>query len=238
VEEMRSLEDLLDLQGLDSSIDRLLDRRSHLPQLTAFRTAHRRLERLDADIVAAEGAKRELDLSEDRTEGEMELDEAKVKREEQRLFAGVGLTAKDLTHLRDEVMQLRERISRREDEALALIAQQQDAVVALAALADERRRVIADKERLEGEIAAEWREIDAELARLEARKRDTIPLIDPDLLALYEEIRPAKEGVAAAALTDGTCGGCHLKLSAAEEVQVHRDQPPRCLHCRRILVAR
>jgi len=235
---MRSLEDLLELQGLDSSIDRLLDRRSHLPQLAAFRLAHQRLERLDAEIAAATAAKRELELAENRAEGEMKLDEAKVQREEQRLFAGVGLTAKDLTHLRDEVTQLRERISRREDEALALIDQQQAATTTLADLEGQRRVAAADKERLEAEIGAEWKVIDAELGRLEARKRDTVPLVDPELVALYEELRPIKEGVAAAALTDGTCGGCHLKLTPAEEIQVRRVHPPRCLHCRRILVTR
>lgn len=238
VEEMRSLEDLLELQDIDTGIDRLLDRRAHLPALTAFRHAHRRLERLDADITATEAVRRELDLAERKAEGEMQLDEEKVRREEQRLFAGVGLTAKDLSHLRDEVAMLRDRIGRREDEALALIERQQEAVGRLESLVAERSAVAVEKQALEQEIAAEWRVIDADIARLEARKRDTVPLIDPDLLALYEEIRPAKEGVAAAALVDGTCGGCHLKLSAAESVQVLRAHPPRCIHCRRILVTR
>ena len=78
--------------------------------------------------------------------------------------------AKDLTHLRDEVAQLRERISRREDEALALIDQQQEAATALAALEAERRTIAVDEERLEAEIAAEWKVIDAELGRLETRE--------------------------------------------------------------------
>jgi predicted nucleic acid-binding Zn-ribbon protein len=237
VEEIRSLEDLLDLQGLDSGIDRLLDRRTHLPALAAYRVVHRRLERLDTDIAAAAAAKRELDLAEDRAEGEMKLDEVKVQREEQRLYAG-GLSAKDTTHLRDEVQMLRDRISRREDEALALIEQQQATAAALEALEAERGAVAADGERLDGEISAEWKVIDAEIARLEAAKRAAVLLIDPDLLALYEEIRPSKEGIAAAPMVDGTCGGCHLRLSAAEQVQMHRAFPPRCLHCRRILVSR
>jgi hypothetical protein len=235
---MRSLEDLLELQTLDSAIDRLLERRTHLPALTAFRAAHRRLEKINADIAAAEAAKRELDLAENRAEGEMKLDEEKVRREEQRLFAGVGLTAKDLTHLRDEVAMLRERISRREDEALVLIEQQQATTATLATLGEQRTAAAAEKAVLEAEIAAAWQVIDQEIAGLEARKRDTVPLVDPDLLALYEELRPIKEGVAAAALTDGTCGGCHLKLSAAEQIQVNRSSPPRCIHCRRILVTR
>ncbi len=239
VDAIGSLEDLLELQALDSAIDRLLERRTNLPALARFQAAHRRLEQLKSDITAAEAAKRELDLAESRAEGEMRLDEDKVQREEQRLFAGIGLTAKDLTHLRDEVAMLRERISKREDEALALIEQQQATADRLGELAAQRAGTAAEKAELEAEIAAAWKEIDAELAGLETRKAAAVRSIDPDLIALYEELRPLKEGVAAAPLTaDNTCGGCHLKLSAAEQIEVQRSSPPRCLHCRRILVLR
>lgn len=237
MEEIRSLEDLLDLQAIDSAIDRLLDRRNALPALSAYRIAHRRLEKLDAEIAAGTAHKRDLDLAEGKVEGEMKLDEAKLAREEQRLYAG-GLGARDATHLRDEVEMLRGRISTREDEALALIDQQQAAADALTEMTARREALAADKADLEAEIAVAWKEIDAEVAAHEAKKAAVVPLIDADLLALYDEIRPAKEGVAAAPLADGTCGGCHLRLSAAEEVQVMKSFPPRCIHCRRILVAR
>lgn len=234
-----SLEDLLELQALDSAIDRLLERRTSLSALARFKDAHQRLEQLQSAIAAAEATKRELDLAESRAEGEMRIDEVKVQREEQRLFAGVGLTAKDLTHLRDEVAMLRERISKREDEALALIEQQQEAAARLGELEAQRAATAAEKARLEAEIAAAWKEIDSELAGLEVRKAAAVRPIDPEILSLYEELRPLKEGVAAAPLTaDNTCGGCHLKLSAAEQIQVQRSFPPRCLHCRRILVLR
>jgi predicted nucleic acid-binding Zn-ribbon protein len=42
--------------------------------------------------------------------------------------------------------------------------------------------------------------------------------------------------VAIGALTDSMCGGCHLKLTAAEVLDAKRSDPPRCIHCRRILV--
>lgn len=237
MEEFRSLEDLLDLQVLDSAIDRLLEDRNGLPALHAYRSAHRRLEKVDAEIAAVTERKRELDLTEGRVEGEMKLDEDKLAREEQRLYAG-GLGARDATHLRDEVEMLRRRVSTREDEALALIEQQQEAASTLAALATQREALIAEKGSLEAAIAEAWKGIDAEIAVHEAKKREIAPLIDPDLMALYEEIRPGKEGVAAAPLADRTCGGCHLRLSAAEEVQVKKAFPPRCIHCRRILVPR
>jgi predicted nucleic acid-binding Zn-ribbon protein len=85
-------------------------------------------------------------------------------------------------------------------------------------------------------ITAAWKEIDAELARREARKAEIVPPIPADLLALYERLRTTKEGVAVGRLADGQCGGCHLHLSAAEQAEAAAADPPRCTHCRRILV--
>lgn len=237
MEEMRSLEDLLELQRLDSAIDRLLERRNGLSALARFRTAHVRLEKLASAIGEAESRLRDLSLAEDRVEGEMGFDEDKLKREESRLYAG-GLSARDATHLRDEVEMLRKRISTREDEALALLERQQSESASLEQMTSERDRITVEKSQLETEIGAAWKEIDADIARLEAEKAVLVPTIDPELIALYEEIRPSKEGVAAAALVERTCSGCHLRLSAAEEVQVLKEEPPRCIHCRRILVSR
>lgn len=237
MEDIRSLEDLLDLQAVDSEIDRLLDRRGSLPQLAGFRKAHTTMTRLDGEIAAAQESLKAVDLAEDRAEGEMKIDEEKLAREERRLYAG-GLSARDATHLRDEVEMLRRRTSDREDEALALIEERDQGQRALEGLQAERATAAASRARLEAEIQQAWTVIDADIARLEAKKAEIVPLIDPDLIALYEELRPSKEGVAIAALVDGVCGGCHLRLSAAEEAQALRAVPPRCHHCRRILAPR
>ena len=237
MEDIRSLEDLLDLQSVDSEIDRLLDRRASLPELVAYRRAHLTVTHLDAAIAAATESVRTVDLAEDRTEGEMKLDEDKLAREERRLYAG-GLSARDATNLRDEVEMLRRRISTREDEALALIEKRDAGQQDLDSLKAQRVETAAEKDRLDATIKEAWSAIDADIARLEARKTEIVPLIDPDLLSLYDEIRPSHEGVAVASLIDGVCGGCHLRLSAAEEIQALRAVPPRCHHCRRILAPR
>ena len=89
---------------------------------------------------------------------------------------------------------------------------------------------------MEAEVAQAWKKIDAELARREASKAEIVPLIPPDFLDMYERLRAAKQGVAISRLVDGVCGGCHLALSAAEQLEVAAEDPPLCLHCRRILV--
>ena len=71
----------------------------------------------------------------------------------------------------------------------------------------------------------------------EAERAAAVPDIDPELLDLYEDLRPQKRGVGAAALLDGVCQGCHQKLSQMYVDRLKRsDGPWRCEYCRRILV--
>ena len=235
MEEFRSLEDLYDLQVVDLDIDRLLHRRQSLPELEQYRQAHQQVGELDARLADAEGRQRQAELAGDKAQGELDLAEGKMKREERRLYAG-GIGARDAENLRREVEMLRRAVSDREDEILALIDTREQAEAEVAGLRQEREVAQGEKSRLDAIIKEAWRAIDAELARLEARKREIVPLVAPDLMALYEELRPHKEGVAVGRLSEGTCGGCHLRLSAAEQVEMLREFPPRCLHCRRILV--
>lgn len=237
MEEFRSLEDLFDLQVVDLDIDRLLARRQSLPELEQYRHAHEQIVALDARLADAEDRRRRAELATDKAQGELDLAEDKMKREERRLYAG-GIGARDAENLRREVEMLRRLASEREDQILELIDTREQAEAEVAGLRAERETTQGEKDRLDAIIKEEWQGIDAEIGRAEARKRGIIPLIPPDLLEMYEDLRPHKEGVAVGRLADGICGGCHLRLSAAEQVQAQRDYPPRCLHCRRILVSR
>jgi uncharacterized protein len=235
LEEFRSLEDLFDLQVVDLDIDRLLNRRQSLPELEEYRLAHEQVASLDSRLSDADGRRRQAELAADKAQGELDLAEDKKKREERRLYAG-GIGARDAENLRREVEMLGRVVSEREDQILELIDIREKAEAEVAGLRAERAAAQAEKDRLEAAIKGEWRVIDAEIARAEAHKRELVPLIIPELLELYEGLRPHKEGVAVGRLSEGVCGGCHLRLSAAEQVEVLRDYPPRCMHCRRILV--
>lgn len=237
MEDIRSLEDLLDLQGVDSAIDRLVEQRGSLPILEQYRKAHRTSQRLGAEISELSTRLKAVDLEEDKAEGEMKIDEVKLEREERRLYAG-GLSARDAEHLRNEVIMLRGRISTREDEALGLIDQRDLLQKEIDELTLQHGEATELENRLEGEIQREWARIDEQVSRLRVKRVELTPLVDAELLELYEEIRPSKEGLAAVPLADGVCGGCHLTLSAAERSDALKAFPPRCVHCQRILAPR
>lgn len=234
--EMTSLADLLDLQEIDLQIDRLLDQRQSLPELEAYKASHEELAAKEGQRaeLAGELKQRELDL--DKAEGELEILEAKLTEHETRLFAG-GMSARETEHMRLEVQSLKGQQEALEEKVLSMLEDIDPARAGVAGVEAEIARIEAARSELETSIKQQWRAIDAELARKEERKQAALQPIDPDLLDLYEKLRGIKEGVAVAAYDHGVCGGCHMTLSPAEEGEAFSTDVPRCVHCRRILVA-
>jgi predicted nucleic acid-binding Zn-ribbon protein len=228
---------LLDLQTLDSAIDRLVVRQRGLEvgdDLAAARKTADEAEttlgelRLQLDVFDRDGAK---------LEHEIDSLSQKAAAEETRMYDGSVANAKELDAIRHEVENLARRKSDREDELLALLEQRETverrAKEAEATSTDLRSGV----EHVAADAGEELARVRSELQDLRAQKTALIPEIDPEVLELYEELRPHKKGVGAAALVDGVCQGCHEQLSSVELDRVkHSGELARCDHCRRILV--
>jgi hypothetical protein len=235
MEPVRSLHDLLDLQDVDSQIDRLIEQRQNLPKLNDYRASHEETVRITADRDASAERLRETELAIDKTSGELEITQQKAGAEEMRLYAG-GLSARDADYLRREVELLKGRIGSMEEEILELMETREEIEGDFARLNADLESEIAHKAELEAGIREAWGVIDAELAVKERRKTEVVPLVDDDLMDLYENLRQSRDGRAVGALTGGVCGACNLMLSSAEENEAKRQDPPRCVHCRAILV--
>lgn len=235
MEELRSLADLLDLQEVDSQLDRLLHERQSLPELQEYKGAHELTEGIAAELTRAEEELRGTSLELDKTDGELEITVGRLEAEQNRLYAG-GMSARDADYLRREVEMLDRKRSEAEDRVLELMEKREQGEATVAALKEEHERADATKAGIEAKIKEAWKVIDAQIAAKEKRKADIVPMIPEDLNELYEQLRDRKEGVAVGALVDDTCGGCHLKLTAAEQLEARKSDPARCIHCRRILV--
>ena len=235
MEELTSLADLLDLQQVDSQIDRLIEQRQNLPALDEYKSADVTLRRLVAEAEAAAKQMKETSRSLDKTNGELEIARAKADTEENRLYAG-GLSARDTGYLRQEVEMLRTQVNGMEDEVLEMMEAQEIEEAESNRLDGLVEAAKANKQGLEAAIKTEWGRIDAEIEAKEGRKAEIVPLVAEDVLNLYTELRSTRDGQVVGALTDRVCGACHLRLSATEERDALREDPPRCVHCRAILV--
>jgi predicted nucleic acid-binding Zn-ribbon protein len=234
--ELTSLSDLLDLQDIDLQIDRLLEQRRSLPELEAYRRIHQELQTRESEQIVAAGVLRQLELDLDKAEGELQLLEIKLGEHETRLFAG-GMSARETEHMRLEVQSLRGQGGALEEKVLRLLDDVDPVRDEVAGLNKEIDRLNDEKEGLESSIKEQWKTIDDDLARKEERKVQALAPIDAGLLDLYEKLRGIKEGVAVAVYDHGVCGGCHMALSPAEQEEAFQADLPRCVHCRRILVA-
>jgi predicted nucleic acid-binding Zn-ribbon protein len=234
--EMTSLADLLDVQDLDLQIDRLLEKRQSLPELAAYKDAHEREQTLKSEMDVASAELKTLELEFDKSEGELQILESKLNQHETRLFAG-GMSGRETEHMRLEVQSLHGQREALEERVLSMLERLDPAREHKAELEARAAAVAGEKAALEQRIKAEWKQIDAELARKEERKKEALVPVPGDLVELYESLRRSKEGVAIGRFEHGVCGGCHMALSPAEQVETFADEIPRCVHCRRLLVA-
>ena len=108
----------------------------------------------------------------------------------------------------------------------------------LATLAASRATLDERGSGLRAQIAEEEVAIEAELEQVR-RERDALAgTVDAELLAEYDDLRKRSGGIAIARLVGGSCGGCHLSLSAVDVDRIKKlapDAPAYCEECGRLL---
>jgi len=233
--QIKSLGDLLDLHEIDLGIDKLLDERGSLPELEQYRTAHEEVVRLERERSEADTALKAADLGLDKSNGELEILAIKAASEQNRLYAG-GISARDADYLRREVDMLYGKVSAMEDDVLHFIEQKELAEQEVLRVADEYSAAVGDRDELSTVITDKWRVIDKQLEMKESQKAEAIKMVDDYYLEIYDDLREHKSGRVVGLLVGDVCGSCHLKLSAGEVARIVKDDPPRCIHCRAILV--
>jgi len=228
---------LLELQDVDLAIDRLRTRLSELESQGEVRETRARVASTEARLGELQLSLDALTREQRRVESDVDSLELKIAAEQRRLFDGTVANAKELQSIEHEVENLRGRKTRMEDQVLEkmeqreLLEKQSPPLEADVAAARER---LAEIERTS---AAELIQVERELAERSAQRAVLAKEFSDDLLELYEDLRRQKKGVAAVALVEGVCQGCHQKLSPLYLDRLRRsDGIRRCEYCRRILV--
>jgi predicted nucleic acid-binding Zn-ribbon protein len=228
---------LLEIQELDTASDRLLSRIDALER--GEDAAAALAEANEAERIMGELRLRLDELSRDQMRFEHEIDSMsqKAAAEERRLYDGSVANARELDSITHEVENLKKRRGDREDELLALMEVREE-LEAQERAAGERSEALRARVEEVGSVAAD----ELERLRTELKERSEVRAalaekVDPEFLELYEDLRPQKKGIAAVALIDGVCQGCHEQLSSVYVDRLKRvEGPKRCEHCRRILV--
>ena len=181
------------------------------------------------------------DLSAEQRKDDADVEQVKTRRERDRSRMDQGLITnpKDLERMGHELESLERRITSLEDTELEVMERLEDTQAELEKVTSE----LAGFE--EGTLilttARDQRSggIRDEVTALERERAAAVAGLPDDLTALYERLRGQKNGVGAAALTRGECGGCRLSMNAADlraMAAAPSDEVIRCEECQRILV--
>jgi uncharacterized protein len=228
---------LLDLQELDTAIDRLTAKLDQLEAGDELKDARERLGAADARVGEVRLGLSSVLSEQRRLEGDVDSIQRKIDAERKRLFDGSVANAKELQSIEAEVTSLRGRKSRTEDLLIDQMERREDLEARLLSLESDVGAARAAVEEIGGASSQDLVATERSLAERRAERAIVVQEIDPELLALYGEIRAQKKGIGAAALVDGVCGGCHQKLSPVFLDRLKREEGiRRCEYCRRILV--
>ncbi|PSK82597.1 hypothetical protein CLV63_14210 [Murinocardiopsis flavida] len=230
---------LLDLQDIDSRIDRLAHRAATIPETAEMRRLDSRMVELRDSAVLAETDLSDLDREQRKAESDVDQVRARSERDAKRMAAGQVSSPKELEGLQSEIDSLRRRQDELEDVVLNVMERREGAEARLAAARKELAEAEAEREAAAERRSAALLEIRADEDAEKDRRGRVSAEIPEDLLALYTKLREQHSGVGAAALRYGRCEGCKMALSTAELGEIRlaaSDDVIRCEDCRRILV--
>jgi predicted nucleic acid-binding Zn-ribbon protein len=230
---------LLDLQELDSGIDRLAVRRRTLPELAEIERLTARLRELGGDLETAQALQHETARAQARLESDVENVRSRAVRDQGRLDSGAVSSSRELENLQSEIASLTRRRDALEDELLELMEEAENAATAADALSAERAQVQAARAAAAERRDAEWAAIDEDSAQQQAARAELAPQLPTDLVTLYERIRASSGGIGAARIYRRRCEGCHMELSGTDLSEVIEAPPERVVRhdeCRRILI--
>ncbi|WP_018656841.1 zinc ribbon domain-containing protein [Actinomadura flavalba] len=230
---------LIDLQELDSSLDRLAHRRRTLPELAEIERLEASLTELRDAIVAAETAVGDLDREQRKAEQDVDQVRSRAERDQKRLDSGQVTSAKDLSNIQNEITSLQRRQGDLEEVVLEVMERREEADARVGALRDERAKAQEELTALAARRDEAQRSIDDEAEMTRKARAGVAGDVPDDVLALYEKLRAQFGGVGAAVLHRGSCQGCRLALNTVDLNRIRaaaEDEVVRCEECRRILV--
>jgi len=234
-----TLQHLLAVQDLDTSLTQLQHRRDALPETSGLRGLETELGVLEAQRADANGRRAQLGAAQQALEEQIAGITDRRDSIEKRMYAATGAAGRDLQAMNEEVRHLTERRAELEEQELEAMLAQDPVDAELSALADQIAPVRARVDELRATVAEQELQIDAEMAAAAGTRAAEAALVPTALSDRYETLRARLKGTGAARLIKSHCDGCHLELSSVE-VEKIRGLPPgevaTCEQCGRILV--
>lgn len=213
---------LLDLQALDTKLGQLDHRAKSLPQHAVLTGIAAELATARHAALESTGAREDITAELSRLESDVQVVEARIARDTQRLEASSSV--KDVAALEQELAALRKRRDDLEEIELTVMERLEEAETTSAAHAAAVDALVARQSEVEAERDAALAEIANERTHTAANRRTIEGKVPAELLALYEKQR-SRYGFGASLLRFGVSSANGVKL-LENELQVIRGLAP------------
>lgn len=226
-----ALDQLRRLQEVDGEIHRLQEELSRYPQLRKAREDE--VARAQKQLDEAEEQRKNLELR--IRQSEEEVQEWRQEIAKLNVQLSNVKNQKEYEAVNHEIDQLNARISEADEKGLAFLEEEE-------ALDEKITRIQKDLDYKAGECRKELERVNEREAekkpmlenRLELRQ-DLAAEVDPAVLRRYDRLNTQFPGQALAAIENGNCGGCHLRLQARTIQDVEQGELTHCTSCQRFL---
>lgn len=224
---------LFRLQQLDSHLDQA---QARLTQIDIALSDDRELQLARSQIQNSDGLVESARKALRRAEEDVRAQRVKIEQTEAALYGGKVRNPKELQDLQNEAAALKRYLAVLEDRQLEHMIELEEAEKSRSLASDKLNSVQQQSEQVNGVLTREQASLTDEVGHLQAERQAEISSIPEEDLALYQNLRQQRRGVAVAQVIDKTCAACGSTLSAA---LLHASRSPnqltRCDTCGRIL---
>jgi predicted nucleic acid-binding Zn-ribbon protein len=228
----------LELQLIDNEIMQANTKLKSLPEIEQLLHIDKRIAAATEELSTVKAEADQIALELRRGEVDVETVTDRIKKDEARLSSG-NATPKELEQLQHEVGTLRKRQEALEEIELEIMVRSEVITARTNTLTTDLASLETLKAEINQRLTAASGEINTVITNKQSDREKVVVKIEKPLIDLYEKIRTASGGVAAAALVGNKCNGCNLAINAVEMERIKslaKDELLRCEECRRILV--
>ncbi len=176
----------------------------------------------------------ELQHQQRTTEWQIDDLSEKITPAEEKLYSGRITNTKELASLQHEVEGFKAHRGQLEDKVLEIMEQVEPADAGVATTSEELKKIETEWQRQQQQLSADKERVKAIISDLKDKRLALSDKIDPQTVALYQQLRKQKV-TAVVRAEQGICGGCRISLSTANLQQVRSGKLVQCNNCGRIM---
>ena len=143
-------------------------------------------------------------------------------------------TNKEFKAMEAEIRSVEREIDGIENRELALMEDVEEARAEVRTWTTELNEAKAEADRMVQALGERVRGMEEDLREIKEKRAAAAKEVDPEWIDQYEQIFERKDN-AFVSLTDGICGGCHMKLPPSVAHATKKENVVRCPYCQRML---